>query len=73
MVKKEYVSKIDRPVNHTTSKGGSYVEPFDVIRSTAGRAAIASHAESKRSIARLPKGVRKTYTNTRAASARKAG
>ena len=40
---KKYESHIDKPEVHTTSKGGSFVTPFDVIRSKAGRALVKSH------------------------------
>jgi hypothetical protein len=40
----KYNSRIDKPTIHTTSKGSSYVTPFDVLRSTAGRELIKRHA-----------------------------
>lgn len=47
MSKKVYVSRIDKPENHTTANGGSYVTAFDVVRSTAGRELISKHAAMK--------------------------
>ena len=50
MANKKYNSHIDKPVVHTTSKGSSYVTPFDVIRSKAGREVINSHAAAGKSV-----------------------
>ena len=44
MSEKKYISHIEKPEVHTTSKGGSYVTPFDVVRSVRGREVIKSHA-----------------------------
>ena len=46
MSEKEFKARIDKPVVHTTSKGASYVVPFDVVRSARGRAVISSHAKA---------------------------
>jgi hypothetical protein len=35
---------IDKPVQHTTSKGGSYITPFDLVRSKRGRDLVDRHA-----------------------------
>jgi hypothetical protein len=42
---KEYISRIEKPVNHTTSNGGSYITAFDIIRSKRGREVIEKHAK----------------------------
>jgi len=49
-MKKEYKSRIDKPANHTTSKGVSYVTTFDVVRSAAGRDLIDRHAAMAESL-----------------------
>lgn len=46
MSESKYNSRIEKPVVHTTSKGGRYVRPFDILRSETGRAVIKSHAAS---------------------------
>ena len=52
MAKAKYVSRIGKASVRTTSNGGRYVRPFDVIRSDSGRAAVRSHASAARENAR---------------------
>ncbi len=41
----KYDSHIDKPEKHTTSKGGSYITPFDLVRSKRGRELVDRHAQ----------------------------
>lgn len=50
MTKKHYAARIDKPVNHITSKGVSYVTPFDVIRSKDGQETLKRHSEISKAI-----------------------
>lgn len=43
--KNKYTSRIEKPTIYTTSKGGRYVRPFDILRSEQGRATINRFAE----------------------------
>lgn len=36
----KYKSHIDKPKRYTTRNGGSYIKPFDVVRSEVGRRVI---------------------------------
>ncbi len=40
MRENKYASRISKPTVYTTSKGGRYVHPFDILRSESGRAVI---------------------------------
>ncbi len=40
MRENKYASRIEKPKIYTTSKGGRYVHPFDILRSESGRAVI---------------------------------
>lgn len=45
----KYNSSIEKPIVRTTSSGGRYVRPSEIVRSTSGRAIIKSHATAARS------------------------
>ena len=42
----KYNSSTGKPVVRTTSNGGRYVRPSDIVRSSSGRAIIRSHASA---------------------------
>ena len=42
----KYNSKTEKPIVRTTSSGGRFVRPSDIVRSTSGRAIIRSHASA---------------------------
>lgn len=43
MSKNRLQSHIDVPERRTTARGGSYITPFDLIRSRQGREAVDAH------------------------------
>ncbi len=45
MVKDKYNSHIEKPKRHTTSRGGDYITPFDLVRSERGRVLVDRHAD----------------------------
>jgi hypothetical protein len=45
MREKKYDSHIPKAIVYTTSKGGRYVRPFDILRSESGRDVINRFAE----------------------------
>jgi hypothetical protein len=55
MSSKNKMSLIDAPVVHTTSKGGGYVRPFDVLRSRVGRDIIRRYTIASDNITALRK------------------
>jgi hypothetical protein len=44
MTKGKLQSRIAKAKPRTTSKGGQYITPFDLVRSDRGRAIVDSHA-----------------------------
>lgn len=42
----KYNSRTEKPIVRSTSNGGRYVRPSDIVRSTSGRAIIKSHASA---------------------------
>ncbi len=42
----KYNSSTGKPIVRTTSNGGRYVRPSDIVRSASGRAIIKSHASA---------------------------
>ncbi|MBV9215939.1 MAG: hypothetical protein JO053_07150 [Acidobacteria bacterium] len=46
MPKNDYEAVIEAPTQHPTTKGDTYVKPFDVVRTRSGREEIRRQAES---------------------------
>ncbi|CAN5509059.1 hypothetical protein BH10ACI2_BH10ACI2_04370 [soil metagenome] len=45
MPNEKYNSHIAKPQRHTTSRGGSFITPFDIVRSERGRDLVDRHAD----------------------------